>query len=193
LDIVICPYCEEILKKKPLKDNEAAFCPVCGHRLYSSVSFIEYKIFLFSLVSLSFFLVYLVYPIVGVDILGEKGEFNILETVEILINRGYLVVGGFTLFSVVIFPFLLVFSYFCYGVGLLFRKKFRFFLGMIGILKEWVMVDIMVVAILVSLVKVMDYGEIIVGVGFWGMVIFFVMLIYINYYLKTENLWSVDV
>jgi len=192
-NIIICKNCEETVQRVKLSGFSAAYCPYCGHKLYSNILNIEYKLFAYSLSSLLFFVIFNIYPIIKMDILGKSSEFLFLDTISALFYKGYPFIGLFTFFTVFLFPLILIGLYLLFAIMLIFNKKSKNILVAITLLREWVFVDIFLVSILVALVKVVKYGYIELEVGFWSLIIFFVLQFIMQISLKIEYLWEIDV
>jgi len=191
-NIIICPKCKTPNKKIPLKPDEVAVCNKCGYFLYRNVPFLKYKLFSFSISAFVFFLIANIFPIIHINILGYEGKFTLIEGIIYLYSEGYLFLAFFTLLSVVIFPFLILAAVFLFSEFLIFgnKKAAKEILVFLTVLRPWVYVDIFFVAILVTLVKVLNYGDISFDIGFLSMILYLFFEIYFFKYIKLQTLWE---
>ncbi|MEO1924065.1 MAG: paraquat-inducible protein A [Nautiliaceae bacterium] len=191
-NIIICPKCKTLNKKIPLNPAEVAVCNKCGYFLYRNVPFLKYKLFSFSLSALIFFLIANIFPIIHINILGYEGKFTLINGIVYLYSEGYLFLAFFTLLSVVIFPLLILLGIFLFSNFLIFNNKklAKETLVFLTVLRPWVYVDIFFVAILVTLVKVLNYGDISFDIGFISIVFYLLFEIYFFKYIKLQTLWE---
>jgi paraquat-inducible protein A len=184
-DIVICSKCETPQKRVKLKKGERAICYYCGSELYKYIPRLREKILVSSISGFLMMLLGLIFPILQFNVGGMSKDFNLIDTIKFLIENGYVVVGVFTLFSVVLFP--LIFFFLVIKLNFLADKKA---LEIITHLQEWIAFDIFVVAILVAMIKIFSYGEIIFSVGFVGFVGAFIALFFLTSIVKIEYYWE---
>jgi len=191
--IIICNRCQTPHIKKNITNDEIAICNICGNVLYKKYNNLPLKLFSFSLSAFIFFFIANLFPVIGIDIAGYNGELRIIETIFFLFNNGYVFLSFFTLMTIVIFPLMLISATFMFSLLRIFKIKSKFskeLLVLITILREFVYIDIFFVAILVSLVKIFEYGYILLGVGFVSLAILFVLMIYMYRYINISAYWE---
>jgi len=192
-NIVICEKCCTPHFKKEINLKEVAICRKCGNVLYKKYPSLAFKLFSLSFSAFIFFVISTLYPIILIDIAGYKGELNIINTISFLFKEGYLFLAFFTLMSIVIFPLILIVATFMFSVLRIFKINRKFskeLLVLITILKDFVYIDIFFIAILVSLVKVFEYGYIIYGVGFISFTILFLLIVYLFKFINISAYWE---
>jgi paraquat-inducible protein A len=188
--IVLCPKCNTPNLRKKLNKNEIAVCSKCGKPLYKNIEGIQYLLFSFSFSAFLFFLIANLYPIIEIDIMGYKGSFSILETIFYLYSKGYVFLSLFTFFTVFFFPLILIIVSFIFSFFLIIKIKSKQLLIAIGVLKDFIYIDIFFVGILVSLVKVINYGDIILNIGFFAYIFVLIYFIYFFKYIDFNNYWD---
>jgi len=190
---IICKHCNKVNIKKELDINEAAYCGYCGKLLYPNVKNLEYKIFVFSISLLIFFIIAMALPIISVDIIGYQEKFQVIKASFYLFKEGYIFISFFVLISVVIFPFICLITFFI--LSILFITKYnknlaKKLLIFITIIKEWCFFDIFFIAILIAMIKMFSYASINLESGFYAFLIFLIISFLIKLY-KVENLWEI--
>jgi paraquat-inducible protein A len=188
--IIVCPKCNTPNLKKPLKKDEVAVCSVCGQILYRKIKGIEYLMFSFSFSAFMFFLIANLYPVIEIDIMGYKGTFSILDTIFYLYSKGYVFLSIFTFFTVFFFPLVLIIISFIFSFLMILKIKSKQLLIAMGFLREFIYIDIFFVGILVSLVKVINYGDIILNIGFFAFIYVLIYFIYFFKYINFSNYWE---
>jgi len=189
-NLVICPHCHTVNKKKALSDNEVAVCSNCRKILYRSID--ENKLFAFSFLLLLFFIITLFLPIVKIDIIGFSQDLNIVEGIVFLYSEGFIFLSLFVLLTIVLFPLICFISIFLLSIFFMIREKkvSKRVLILITLLNDWCFLDIFFIAILVSLIKIISYGSIEIESGFFSYVIVLIAEIYVFKYIGVHSLWE---
>lgn len=191
-NFVICRRCHTLHKVLPLHDGFKACCSECGALLYRFDSRLVEHGLAWSVTALLFFFVANFFPIVQIEVLGNTQFVTIPMMLEALFEQEFYIVGFVCLFIVFLFP---LGTFVIYGVLflLLFFQKGERSIGkllvLLSHLKPWNMVDIFLVSILVSLVKLIGYAQIHIGTSFWALVLFVLVDIYINKTLHLSEIW----
>ena len=70
------------------------------------------------------------------------------------------------------------------------KKISKIVLIIITLLNDWCFFDIFFIAILVSLIKIISYGEVEIEAGFFGFVLFLSIAFYIFKFIGVHSLWE---
>ena len=192
-DLIICRHCQTLQKKVKLQKNEVAKCYMCNEILYKNAKEVFYKTFSLAIAGLILFIIINIFPILEVIIAGEKSELTIFQMVYYLFNEGFIVVGAIIivilfiapLFELLLFIIIGILSYFKRGKSLV-----RKLLILIVSFKNWAMLDIFFISILVALVKLLGYAEIIFEQAFYALVLFVFLDIVTLKNIKPIELWN---
>ena len=193
-NIIICPHCESVLEKKSIKKREVAFCPLCHKKIYESSEGVKYKLLNFSFAMIIFFILAMFLPVIYIDIAGYEENLEIINSFIFLFSQGYIFLSLFVFFSVILFPFICMVILFM--ISVLFISSYgknlaKNLLIIITFLKDWCFVDIFLIAVLVSLIKLLNVAEVDFRLGFLAYIIFLGLMIYIIKILKVESLWEI--
>ncbi len=185
--VEICPYCDSVIKVPELQEGDRFTCDTCG----SSISYLPKNPiampFVYSLVAIFLFICVELMPFMRISVAGLYVEMNIRETVTAILNDEFKLLGVFIYCCMQLFPFLcllfIVVIYFC------FLKKINpsflsFFAHWFFKLKEWSMIEVFMVATLVSMVKLISMADVSLEGGFYCFCVF------IFFYVKVVS--SVD-
>jgi len=192
-DIVICHKCQKPHKRVPLKANEEARCSKCDALLYKNIQGIEYKIFSYSFTALILYIISMIYPIIDINLAGNKSLLNIVETIFLLFNSGYILVSFFALMVLIIFPFSVMFLLFIFSIFIILKKNKYLTKNILKLLEKfhhWSMLDIFFVSILVAMVKIFDYAIIEFDVAFVSLILFIMIELYLTRHIYIESLWD---
>ncbi len=192
-NLIICPKCQSIHKKLPLKKGEVARCTNCREILYKDGRDILKFYLSFSFTALVFLSISMFFPIVNIDLAGFDSSLNILQAVISLFDSGYNLVALFSGFVLVIFPFCVIVFLFFAALFMqlkIFKNIVRWLLIIVSFLDLWSMLDIFFISILVATVKIFDYATISVGISFYSMVVFILLEIYLTKHMRIEELWD---
>ncbi len=192
-NLIICPHCDTLHKRKNLDGKEIAKCKECGYLLYRNSKRVFYKAFSFALTSFFLLIVAIFYPILNVIIAGEKNSLSIIKMINKLFNENYIILGSIILTVLIISPLAVLFSYIIIGV-LTYLKKgkniVRFLIVFLIQMDKWAMLDIFLVSILVALVKLFNYATIEFGVSFIALILFIIVDFLTLKSIRPVELWQ---
>lgn len=192
-DLIICDKCHTLHKKIYLPKNKVAKCSVCGNRLYANIKDVFQKAVAFSITALILFVVANLFPIMKVYIAGQESDLTIPGMVIRLFNEGFYVVGSIVLVVVILAPLSVIFSYLALWALTYFKIYRSFSRHIISFLinsRNWAMVDIFGVSILVALVKLFGYAQINFGVSSIALILFIAVDVFVLKNIKPVELWT---
>ncbi len=191
--LIICRHCQTLQKKVTLKENEVAKCSECGEILYKNASMVFHKTLALSIAALILFILINIFPIMEVIIAGQKNELTILQMVSRLFNEGFIVVGSIVVVILFIAPLMLLLFFIIIGILSHFKvgkNIVRKLLILVVALRNWVMLDVFFISILVALVKLFGYAKIIFDVSFYALIFFVALDIFTLKNIKPIELWN---
>ena len=184
----ICPYCDTLTLVEGIEEGERVCCTKCG----STLTFIiknPIKIpFIYACVSVFLFVCSELLPFLGITKMGITANMTLMETATSMFVDNYEFLAVFIYCNMQLFPILCLFCIiFVYGCillkksdNLMAKKLIKLFFH----LKEWSMVEVFMIAILVSMVKLVSMVELQIGDGF------ITFCLFLFFYVKTVS--SVD-
>jgi len=191
-NFIICEKCFALHEMVPLKDGSKACCAGCGKVLYSyDAKLIDHGLAL-SVTGLVFFALANFFPLVQIEILGIEQFITIPKTIFSLFESGFYFVGLICAFLILIFPLmiflvnLLLFTLLKLRWG---KKLTKELLILLAHITPWSMTDIFLVSILVSLVKLIGYAQIHIGIAFWSLLVFVLIDVYVVKRVHLSETW----
>lgn len=190
--LIICPQCHTLHREVPLEDGAKACCSQCNTVLYRYDSRLAEHGIALSLTALIFFFVANFFPLVKIELLGNTQFITIPKTILTLFEHQFYIVGILCIFLIFLFP-LIIFGLYLVIFGLLKMGRgehlSKELLVLLSHLKPWSMSDIFLISILVSLVKLIGYAQIHIGVAFWALILFVLLDIYLTRSLHISEIW----
>lgn len=177
-ELQACPVCDLLLARKRAEAGARTRCPRCKTVIRKIVGNSLEKAMAMSLAGLILFVPAVFMPIMTFSVAGLHGSGNMFDAVMVLFTEGYFFVGIMVLLVSIVFPFL--------KLSLLFISSISIFSGRISStaiktlrlyrhLSEWGMVEVYLLGILVSIVKMYSMADIHYNSGFFcfiGLVLF---------------------
>ena len=167
---IACKTCGQVHLLEPLQPGTVAKCRRCGSTIERRTFHSLHRTAAFSLAALILYIPANVFPILHMEIFGLSSDNTVWQGVVLLFKAGEWIVATIVFLASILIPFLkllgLLFlvtsSAFHWSGGKLMRTwAFRIIEG-IG---RWAMLDVLVLAVLVSLVKLQRLATIIPGKG----------------------------
>lgn len=183
VDIIACEECDTLSKRIPLAKGEKALCVCCGKELYQRPRSLNSS---FALVctALIVFIIANCYPIVIVEMKGSYAETTFLGAVVSMFDIGRPFVGSLILITTFIAPLInLLLLFYVLNVVILKKIRPQFFIPAmksLSALKMWAMIDVFIIGILVTLVKLMGMVIVIPGIALWAFALLSVLMVMLN-------------
>ncbi|OOF40207.1 hypothetical protein BKK47_05080 [Rodentibacter mrazii] len=157
--IARCSECDKVVSVPyPLSQNEHAECPRCHHTLSTTNRWSLHRCAMIALSILILMPFALKFPLLSIDLLGVKVDASVWEGIWKMATAGY----QYTAFLVFICAVLMPISFAILVLMLWFAKLLnirpRNVLLFLSYIKPWVMFDVYLVALGVSMFKVREYA-----------------------------------
>ncbi|MBU3847392.1 MAG: paraquat-inducible protein A [Candidatus Acinetobacter avistercoris] len=192
-----CEECDTVYQKVPLKAGERAYCKCCGAELYREGQSFTHLLALV-ITGLIVFVIANSFAIVKVELQGLYSDTTLLGAAWAMFYADRAFVGLLILFTTFIVPllYLLLMAYVLITVLLISKdqlqvhpEKIRFALRSLYLIRVWGMVEVFLIGVLVTLVKLVGMVVVIPGIALWAFTILSVLLVYIVS-IKVKDLWD---
>lgn len=167
--LMACPDCDLLLKKASPVTGHKIKCPRCGTVIRSIVNDSITKALAASLTGLLLYLPAMMEPIMTFCIAGMTGSGNVINAFFSLVGNGYYFVGGMVLLTSILFPLLKLFFLFLVSFSLkfnCFKSRLPGWFRTYQHLSEWGMVEVYMLGILITIIKMHGMAEIDYNIGF---------------------------
>jgi paraquat-inducible protein A len=163
-----CPQCDLLMSVPPLSAGQRAVCTRCGALIRQVGTDPIGKPLALTAAALLLFVPANFLPILALDILGQSSASTMVGAVQVLFTGGLTLVALMVLFCSVLAPLatmgLLFIVLLCVRLGRgpsFLPGIFRLYLH----LDSWAMLEVYMIGLLVSVVKLLDMARVEVGIG----------------------------
>lgn len=154
-----CADCNALIALPALNKQQRADCPRCHHTLKSGDRWGLHRCFFVALSILLLMPFALTYPLLSVDLLGEKIHASLWEGIWKMATEGYPYSAFLVFLCAVFLPISFALLVILLRISQLVGIKPRNLLLALGYIKPWVMFDVYLVALGVTAFKVRDYAS----------------------------------
>lgn len=165
-----CPCCDA-LHRRPTGDVAGdGHCSACGQKLFSHPANALQRTLAFSITGLLLFIPANTYPLIFLDSYGAKDQNHLISGPLDLMEASMPGVGLLVLLTSIVFPVILLlglaFTAFCAQRGR-YPTSYRFILRWLQKLYRWAMIDVYILACLISFIKLADLADVTPGPGLY--------------------------
>ena len=169
--LVACHECDLLESVPPLGQRATLKCRRCGAILYRRKPDSVQRTLALTIAGLVLFAVANAYPFLGFEIQGTVMHTTLLEGVRLLYEAGDWPIAAVVLITAIVAPLLQLLAMLVVSMPLYFNRQpwdvgrlFR----VIQHLRPWSMLEVFMLGILVSVVKLAKMATIIPGTGLWS-------------------------
>ncbi|MDE3271462.1 paraquat-inducible protein A [Pseudoalteromonas sp. G4] len=188
-----CHHCDQLVSIPELNHGEHAYCPNCHTLLSRTIEYRNQKVVALSISSLILLFSALLYPFISFSNQGLSQTISLLDAAKILFYQDNFFVAALIDATIIGLPFVLLSLFIPLHAGLLKvlpKQVSRICLKTIFYLKPWVMSEIFLIGVLISMIKIMAMAEISFGLSFWAFSGFVVCYSLTLYYFDSNSLWQ---
>ena len=174
-NIVECHECALSVDISLLNERQKALCPRCGLVLTAKHHNALDRILAYSISAIFFLLLSLPFEFLSFRSNGIERKIDILASLTILNNNNYHVLAVLEVLTIFVIPALILFSLTYLIIPLrkgLYPRNGQYLLQLVFKLMPWSMVEIFVVGVLVSLIKIISLADISLGPSFFAYILF---------------------
>jgi paraquat-inducible protein A len=170
-ELIACPGCDLLHRQVTLPVGRSAECQRCGHHLYRNRPQGIDRALALTLAASILFLLANVFPFLSIEIQGIRKEISVLSAAIELFRRGMPELGLFASAVIFVFPLLQLAAMLAVLTPLSRGRATpgaTAALRLVSLLAPWSMMEIYLLGVLVSLVKLGTMADITFGVAFWA-------------------------
>jgi paraquat-inducible protein A len=166
-----CHFCDTLHEAEPLAEGKAALCRCCGEVLYQNRPASLARVTAFSLTALILMVVVNLFPFLVMDGAGIRTTLNLVSGAKALVANGSPLLGiALALFTIVT-PLVLASGLLYVCAPLLFGKiapGATHVAKWLNRMEPWNMIEVFLLGVLVSLLKLDKVADVNFGMGFWA-------------------------
>ena len=191
--IIACHDCDLLQREIPLKPGCAASCRRCGAVLYRNATDSIERTLAYSLAAAVLFVIANVYPIFAIEAQGARNAINLLGAVRSLWNQQMQFISLLVFLTTVLIPALELITMIYLLLPLKYRRvpaSYPVFLRLMQVVEPWGMVEVFMLGVLVSLVKLTSSFKVIPGVALWSFGCLTFMLAAVAASFSARDVWA---
>ncbi len=168
---IACIDCDTLFDMSGLHDGERAKCPVCGNILADYKEDAPSRVIAFSIAALMFLAMSCAYPFLSFKSSGLESVTTLPGTIFALHNYGMWEVALLVAAFIIVIPFLSLILILMLCVPLSLKRSVPWMVPSARIvfaLQHWCMVDVFLIGVIVSLVKIAAMATVVLGVSFFA-------------------------
>ena len=192
-----CPDCDLLLKDTKEREGVApgrkSSCPRCGSVLYSPRKNSVERTLALSLTGLILFFPAMLLPVMTLDAMGLEMATNLVHGISVLFGSGFHAVAILVLLTGVAVPFIKLLVLFVVSLSIQFKSTSTLpilFFRLYQFLDEWGMLEIYMLGILVSIVKLKDLARLSYGMGLFCFTALLIITVCTAISLDEHRYWS---
>lgn len=185
-----CCQCDALFTLPPLGSQQTAYCPRCNAKIASGRDWSLTRLTAMAVAMLLLMPFAFTEPLIRIHLLGVGIDASMLEGIWQMNRQGAPITASIVAFCVIGAPVTLTLSILYIRIGSRFGMNLRPILLMLERLKEWVMLDIYLIGMAVASIKVIDYADIMPGVGLIAYLALTLLSILTLIHLNLEQLWD---
>lgn len=188
-----CPECGLLHRHMPLAPGKVAHCRQCHTVLYRDDPAMTDSVLALTVAGLILFALSNVFPLLGLRAQGVETGLHLLGASWAFWQQGFWVLALLVSLNLFLFPLLELLS--LLTIALTIRLNWQPDLAILlfrwmRVLKPWGMLEVFMLGILVSLVKLGSMATLIVGTAFWSFSALIVVMAAANAVLDPYTVWQ---
>jgi paraquat-inducible protein A len=171
--LAACHNCDLLYEKTSVPQGKKSRCPRCGTILHVAIQDSLNKTLALSLTGLLLCIPAMAMPIMTFTVAGLKGTGSVIDGAMVLFQEGFPFVGVMVLLVSILFPLIKLGLLFWVSLSLKLKRStanLHLIFRMYRNLSEWGMVEVYLLGILVSIIKMFTMASIDYHVGFFSFI-----------------------
>jgi paraquat-inducible protein A len=181
-DLVACHECDLLMRKPALALGEKAQCPRCGYELYAHRHNVVERSLALALAALLLYIPANFLPIMQLNLLGQSSEDTVWSGVVGLFDTGMQGVAAVVFLCSMGIPLLKLLCQLA-SYGLLLYRIYHH-------MKDWGMLEVYLMGVLVAIVKLADMASITIGLGLVCFVSLLMVQVLLEVVMSPHQIWQ---
>jgi len=193
-DVIVCEYCDTVHQKSILQDGKRAYCQRCDAKLSIVDGNIPPSLLPLTLAALTMFMIANSFPILELQAQGNTNTVTLLGAL-VLLNHDWSSLAAMLILLTTIFSPLLHLSLIIYVIFAYKTKQnlpgIHFAIRLLHQLLPWGMVEVFLLGIFVTVIKLSTIARIIPEIAMWAFIALCI-LITVIITVDIRTFWHVD-
>lgn len=189
---IACPECDFLQEEVLLPSRGVALCSRCGTELYHDTPYGLDRTLALAICGLMLYSLANLFPLIGLELQGNRSATTLFGAVQAIYDQKLQPVAILVFITTILIPGLelvcAVYLLLPLRIGKVmpgFRPIFRF----VQAVHPWGMVEVFMLGILVSVVKLANFAAVVPGIALWSFVGLMLMIAAIGQSFNPRDLW----
>ena len=190
---IACHECDLLQRDIPLNPGCTASCRRCGAVLYRNATDSIDRTLAYALAAAILFLVANLFPIFSIEVQGDRSAITLFGSVLSLWDQNMKSISLLVFVTAILVPALELFSltYLLFPLRLgVTPPRFTLFMRTLQFIEPWGMVEVFMLGVLVSLVKLTHSFRVIPGVALWSFGLLTLLLAAAAASFSARDVWA---
>ena len=190
---IACHDCDLIQTIPPLAVGQAAKCIRCDATLYRNLKNSVDRSLAFAITGLILFIIANMFPLLSLKALGVVQEGTLLSTSLALFKADRPLLAGIIFFTTIVFPATTLVGTIYVLLQVKMNRINEYTAPIFRFLRStdaWGMLEIFMLAVLVSVVKLGDLADVIFGLSLYAFCFLVITLTLLSYSLNPHDVWN---
>ena len=191
--LIACHDCDLMQREVPLPRGGVAFCVRCGAELYRSHPDSFERTLAFTVAAILLFAIANAFPIVGLKLEGQVIQTTLFNTVRTLYNEDMKSIAALVFVTAMLMPALKLFALTYLFLPLRLGRAaphFALVFRMMRAVHPWGMVEVFLLGILVSVVKLENVASVVPGIALWSFGALMLLMAALSSVFDPRGLWA---
>ena len=192
-ELIACHYCDLLQREIPLNPGCTASCSRCGAVLYRNATDSIDRTLAYTLAAIMLFVVANAFPIFAIEMQGDRSAISLYGAVLSLWDQRMKSISLVVMITTIVIPAVELLSMAYLLLPLKFRRLpvgYTLFLRTLQYVQPWGMVEVLLLGMLVSLVKLSNNFEVIPGVALWSFALLTLLLAAAAASFSARDVWA---
>lgn len=184
-----CCHCNQKILTPRFSLRQVVVCPRCSSQLNDGRSWSLNRLSILSITLLMLAPIAFFQPLISIHLLGSQINANVIEGVRLINQQGDPFTASIVAFCAIAAPLLLPILILILLIGRKINLNLRPILLILIHIKEWVMLDVYLIALGIAAIKMQDFASVFVGHGLVAFITMSVLSLLILIHMNLDELW----
>jgi paraquat-inducible protein A len=191
--LIACPECDLLQYETPLPRGSFACCHRCGIALYRRTSGSIDRSLALTLAAAALMIVANTLPIASIEVRGERIETTLLGAVQVLYDQRRELVAALVFATTILAPAIelcaMLYMLLPLRIGRV-PPHLSLAFRLAPVAREWGLIDVFMLGVVVSLIKLGNLADVVLGTALWSFGFLILLLTSIGVFFNPRELWS---
>lgn len=191
--LIACHYCDLLQREIPLRPGCSASCSRCGSVLYRNATASMDRTLAYAVAAAVLFVIANLFPIFTIEIKGDRSAITLFGAVLSLWDQQMKTISLLVFITAILVPAIelvsLIYLLLPFQFGRV-PKGYTLFMRTLQFVEPWGMVEVFMLGVLVSLVKLTNTFRVIPGVALWSFGLLTLLLAAAAAAFSARDVWA---